>query len=191
MHDTVMSLLPRGPIWNFIGDASRLFTGITAALQRVYDALRSAQAESMPHTADATLPEWCEAMAIAYNPTMPKEKTRRMLWAMFTAEQNCTPGGLAIQLAKEYAGLSIAEDSATGYSITGTVETATDALRVGAILARYAPLHLIPTVFGYTAATAGNPNPVPPSPVGGSILNVSGSAVCGIATSGLATCGVV
>lgn len=77
------------------------------------------------------------------------------------------------------------------YSISGTVDTVQDARRVGAILAHFAPLHLVPTVFGYTAPTAGNPNPVPSNPTGSEILSSQALARVGIAACGLARCGKV
>jgi len=111
---------------------------------------------------------------------------------MLTATGNSTRDGLALQLSKEYPGLTVGEPSAFSVEITGTVDRSQDARRVGAILAHFAPLHLVPTVFGYTAATAGNPNPVPPVPGidNASILSTNAFARCGVASSGLARCGL-
>jgi len=76
------------------------------------------------------------------------------------------------------------------YSISGTVDRIQDARRVGAIVAHFAPLHLVPTVLGFTAATAGNPNPVPTVPTtGGSITSISAVARSGVSTTGLARTG--
>lgn len=192
MKRTLELLFPRGYLWRFIGDSAKLIEALAMSLDRAKEAIDQMRAESIPRTALHTIPEWYQTLGIQYDDTLPLEKHRTILSAMATAESTCLRGGLEVQLAKEYSGLTLTEDSGTGYSITGIVPTENDALRVGAILARLAPLHLVPTVFGYTAATAGNPNPVPPSPgeAGGSILNMTDIPICGVATCGVTTCGV-
>jgi len=192
MRRALELLLPRGYLWRLIGDASKLVEALGISLDRAKDLIDQTRREAIPKTAFYTLPEWHASLGIKYDPTVATEKQRVMLDAMHTANGNCSLGGLAVQIAKEYAGLSISEDTVSGYSISGTVETETDAMRVGAILSRFAPLHLIPTVFGFTAATGGNDNPVPPTPGagGGSIINMTDLALCGVATCGTTTCGV-
>jgi hypothetical protein len=184
-------LLPRGLIWRFTGEASIMFDGIAESLQRAKEKIDQARYESRPITALDTLPEWHRAMGIAYDPTLPIERQRAMLDAILTATGNATPEGLALQIGKEYAGLTVSETGPLAFAISGTVERVQDARRVGAIISHFAPLHLVPTVFGYTAPTAGNPNPVPPSPDldDPSIISTNPVARCGVATTGLARIG--
>jgi len=184
-------LLPRGLIWRFIGEASIMFDGISIALQTAKEKIDQARAESRPATALDTLPEWHSAMGITYDPTLPIDHQRRMLDAILTATGNATPDGLALQISKEYSGLTVNETGPLAFSITGQVERVQDARRVGSIISHFAPLHLVPTVFGYTAPTAGNPNPVPPSPSldDPSIISTNPVARCGVASSGLARVG--
>lgn len=183
-------LFPRGPLWHFTGDAVLLFDSIALSLDAVKDKIDQARAESIPATALDTLPEWHSTLGIAYDETLPLERQRNMLTAILTADGTATRDGLAYQIAKEYPGLSVTEDSAFGYSVSGTVDRIQDARRVGAIAAHFAPLHLVPTVLGFTAPTAGNPNPVPPVPnTGSSIISVSAVARAAVASLGLARCG--
>jgi hypothetical protein len=185
-------LLPRGPIWRFSGDAANMFSGMALALDRAKEKIDQAKAESLPGTALDTLPEWHRALGIAYDPTLPLDRQRAMLEAMYTASGNATKDGLTLQISKEYPGIAVTESSAFAYEITGTVERSQDARRIGAICSHFAPLHLVPTVFGYTAPTAGNPNPVPPVPGinNASILSTNAYARCGVASTGLARCGL-
>lgn len=192
MKKTLDLLLPRGYLWRFIGDGSRLIEGLAVSLDRTKASIDKVRTEALPETAVDTLKEWHAELGVKYDPTVPIETQQRRLSAIHTAKGGCTLGGLSVQLEKEYSGLSVTESSATAFAINGTVPTLEDAMRVGAIISRHAPLHLIPTIFGYTAATAGNENPVPPSAsdLDGSILSLTDEAVSGVAVCGLTTCGL-
>lgn len=190
--DKVLRLLfPRGYLWKIIGDGSQVIHALSLSLDRAKDEIDRVRLEAIPATAVDTLPEWHADLGIQYDPTVPVEVQQRRLAALITAKDGCTLGGLQVQLEKEYTGLTITE-SAGSFSITGTVATLEDAMRVGAIIARHAPLHLVPTIFGYTAPTEGNENPVPPSAedLDGSIESLADEAVCGVAVCGLTTCGL-
>lgn len=168
-----------------------MIEGIATFLERVKAVLDNARSESMPATATDTLLEWHHALGIKYDPTLPLEKQRAMLDAIITAGGSATKDGLALQISKEYSGLAVAETDGTNYAITGQVQTSQDARRVGAICAHFAPLHLVPTVFGYTAPTSGNGNAVPvvPNTDDGSIISTNRLARCGVVTTGLARVG--
>lgn len=183
-------LLPRGPIWRFVGDAANFFAGLALSLDRAKETIDQIRAESRPSTALDTLPDWHHALGVAYDPTLPVARQRAMLDAILTADGNSTKDGLAYQLAKEYDGLTVSETSATAFAVDGTVDRIQDARRVGAIVAHFAPLHLVPTVLGFTAATAGNPNPIPPVPsTTGTIKSTNAFARAGVASCGLARVG--
>ena len=185
---------PKGRLWKLIGDAQKLIDGISIQFQITKDLIDNAKIESFPGTAVETLPEWHDALGVHYDKTLPIEKQQKMLAGIKTATGSSTLNGLAYQVAKEYQGLTITErpgGDPMAYEVTGTVDTVQDARRVGAILAHFAPLHLVPTVFGYTAPTAGNPNPIPSNPTGSEILSSQAFARVGIAACGLARCGKV
>lgn len=192
MKKTLDLLLPRGYLWRFIGDGSRLIEGLSVSLDRTKTSIDKIRTEALPATAVDTLKEWHAELGVKYDATVPVETQQKRLSAIHTAKGGCTLGGLSVQLEKEYTGLTVTESSASAFAITGKVATLEDAMRVGAIIARHAPLHLIPTIFGYTAATEGNENPVPPSAsdIDGSIESLADEAVCAVAVCGLTTCGL-
>lgn len=185
---------PKGRLWKLIGDAQKLIVGMSVQLQAAKDKIDATILESNPATAVETLPEWHDALGVFYDPTLPMAKQQKMLAAIKTATGNSTKAGLGFQLEKEYPGLTITErplGAVNEYAVDGTVETIQDARRVGAILAHFAPLHLLPTVFGYTAPTTGNPNPVPTNPTSPDILSTQFFARVGVAACGLARVGKV
>lgn len=198
MRRALELLFPRGLLWRFIEDAARLVEGISISLDRAKDLVRQAEAESLPSSALETLPEWHQVLGVRYNPTAPVAKQRAMLAAILTASGNSTPAGLKVQLDKEYppepenSGLTVTEPGPFSYAVDGQILTETDAMRVGAICTHFAPLHLVPTVFGFTAPTPGNPNPVPPTPDwdDGIIISLDDETnICGASTCGVAVCG--
>lgn len=192
MKKTLDLLLPRGYLWRFIGDGSRLMDGLSKSLDRAKADIDRIRTEATPATAVETLKEWHAELGVKYDPTVLEATQQRRLSAIHTAKGGCTLGGLSAQLEKEYSGLTITETSASEFAITGKVATLEDAMRVGAIIARHSPLHLVPTIFGYTAPTEGNTNPVPPSAsdLDGSIESLTDEAVCAVAVCGLTTCGL-
>lgn len=185
---------PKGRLWKFIGDAQNLIIGISLQFQAAKDQIDAAVTESFPGTAVETLPEWHEALGVKYDSTLPIDKQQKMLASIKTASGTATKPGLELQISKEYTGLTLTErpgGDPLAYEVTGTVDTIQDARRIGAILAHFAPLHLVPTVFGYTAPTQGNPNPIPPTPSTPSILSTQNFARVGVAACGLARVGKV
>lgn len=164
----IKSIFPRGKL-NLRADGEAIQGGIADAVDDLKDAGRSVITEGWPGTAVDQLPAWHNTLGVAYDPTARSiTEQQTMLEAMETAVGGSTLAKLQAQLDKEFGGrvvvseayiiglmglakcglarcgLSTATIYAYGYDVTGTVYSSTEAARVAAILARYAPAHLRP-----------------------------------------------
>lgn len=194
--DTALRLLlPRGIAWALRGDGDKLLRGVAKSLERVRAVTDSLVADSRPGSAsETTLREWHAALGQRYDPTRPVSVQRARLEAFRSSAGGATKALLEQQLQLEYPAVSVAEITASGecgldeagvaycggtdadysplyYDIVGTVDTDEDALRVGDIISRFAPLHLIGSTDLLT------------------ILSLSETAECGLGISGLEECG--
>jgi hypothetical protein len=173
MRDALGLLFPRGYLWRMTGEIAALLDGVALSLDRVKAYADQIRRESIPSSAVDTLPEWHDALYVKYDENISPDDQRRRLGAMFSADGNATGPGLEYQLAKEFHDLSVVEGGPNAFDVTGTVATEQDSLRVGAILARYAHLHLTPGTGGLE------------------VLSVNGTCRCGAAVCGIAICGNV
>ena len=166
--DALTSLLPRGRL-RLRRDGQAIIGGIADAVEDLKTSGRSLLTESWPGTAVDTLPQWHATMGIAYDPTARSvAEQQTMLAAMESAQGGSTLALLQAQLDKEFGGRVVVSEAyvtgvsgvaksgltrcglassivyTLGYDVTGTVYSSTEAARVAAILARYAPAHLEP-----------------------------------------------
>lgn len=168
--------LPKGKAISLILDDP-----MVKALAEQFECLRSAirliPLEANPGTATYTLPEWHEALGQRYDPTLPIEDQRARLEAQRLAIGGMTLHQLQEQINKELPEITVAEVSAsaesgvaesgvmrsggvdgdyspTFYDVKGSLDNEEQARRLAAVIARYAPAHLVPcssiTVKGIT-----------------------------------------
>jgi hypothetical protein len=191
-------LLPRGRPWLLPGDGWKLAEGIGATLQRPRDAARSAIAEARPGTAVLMLPEWCDALGIKYDATLPVADMQARLAAQDTALGDLTLNEINEQIHRELPLISVieitipAESSIAGeaecgaeecgsevtgteinpyqYMLYGTLKDEAEEARLIAIVQRFLPLHLTPQ---YTIT----------------LLSASGTTEAGLDVCGIAECG--
>lgn len=166
--DSLRLLWPRGRAWRKVPD-SPLALALGDVLDDARDVVRQIVSESRPGTATDTLPEWNAALGLAYDLSRPIEEMRERLESIRLSVGGMTLSLLRNQMAREFPGVVINEISATSelglmecgvsycgavdgdysptmYEVTGTVADDYDATRVVAILAHYAPAHLIADV---------------------------------------------
>ncbi len=165
-------LLPRGHAWLLPAGTGQLVDGLADTLDRPRVFARGALAEVSPATATDMLPEWHAALGQRYDPTQTLEAQRRKLEAIVTSQGGVTPNQLNAQMHKELPGVDFVEIVETDttavcgvgevglaecgsvlegtefnpfiYEVTGTVDNDTEAARVIAVIAHFAPLHLMP-----------------------------------------------
>lgn len=168
VSDALRLLWPRGRAWRKVPD-SPLALALGDVLDDARDTVRQIVAESRPGTATDTLPEWHAALGMAYDPLRPVAEMRERLESVRLSVGGMTLSLLRSQMAREFPGVTINEISATSemglaecgvsycaavdgdysptmYEVTGTVLDDYEATRVVAILAHYAPAHLIADV---------------------------------------------
>jgi hypothetical protein len=165
----IASLLPRGKAWRALAASS-----LVLALEDVFSDARAAVMgiilESRPGTATDTLAEWHAALGLRYDPTRPLNEQRARLEAVRLSVGGMTRNQLQRQINLEFPDLVVSEVSANGecgvgecgvsycngkegdysptyYDVTGTLLDETQIARLGAILAHFAPAHLIPCLF--------------------------------------------
>jgi hypothetical protein len=166
--EAVKSLLPAGRL-RLKGDGGAITGGMADAVDALKVEGRKVLTESWPGTAVDTLPQWHETLGIAYDPTARSTaEAQTMLAAMESGRGGNTLASLQAQLDKEFGGRVVVSEAyitgasgiavsglarcglsssiiySLGYTVSGTVYSSTEAERVGAILARYAPAHLEP-----------------------------------------------
>jgi hypothetical protein len=168
IFDAIKSVMPGGQLKLSVYGVA-IQGGHADALTDLRAAMRSTITESWPGTAVDTLPQWHATLGVFYDPLardIPSQQV--MLAAMETAEGSCTLAGLQAQLDKEFGGRVVVSEAyiigtigqalcglarcglgtpiiyTSGYNVTGTVFSSTEAARVAAILARYGPAHLLP-----------------------------------------------
>lgn len=160
-------LVPPGAAWLLPGGAGDLADGLADTLERPRTFARSALAETLPYTATDMLEEWHEALGQAYDPTQTLTAQRTKLDAIMTATGGVKINDLNNQLHKELPNVDVEEISVSAevgeaecgvaecagvdgdidpfrYIVTGTVDNDDEAARCQAILAHFAPLHLVP-----------------------------------------------
>lgn len=189
------ALFPRGHAWQLPGRFGLLADGLSESFERLRLFLRAVVGESLPGTAEATLPEWYEALGIPYDPTLSLEQRRARAEGAYTAVGGQSFGYLQERLQAELPetyilegeieDVGVAATSGVGrsglmrsgagnplhtFSVLGFVETTDEYNRLLAILARIFPLHLSPII-------------------GVSIRSQLGLARSGIAKSGVARSG--
>ncbi len=198
MRQVLDRLHPSGSAWRIIGTLALVMDGLGDYLERVRQFIRAAQAESLPYTATDMLPEWHEALGQRYDATQTPDYQRRMLDAIWTAFGGVQLNKLNLQMHKELADVDVVEIVSAGtssiageaecgaeecnstvatteinpyvYMVAGTVQNDTEAARVAAVLAHFAPLHL----QAQSSLT---------------ILTDSKTAECGLDVCGIAECG--
>ncbi len=169
IRDSLRSLLPRGRAFWLGNDGEKVLQGVSESIEEVRTGGQTVSRESWPGTAVDTLPQWHATMGVQYDPlarTIAEQQT--MLSAMETAIGGNTLALLQAQFDKEFDGRIVVSEAylygvtgravcgigrcgvsteivyALGYNITGTVNSATEAARIVAIIARYGPAHLTP-----------------------------------------------
>lgn len=191
-------LLPRGRPWLLPGDGGKLAEGIGTTLERPRTAARAAIAEARPGTALLMLPEWCDALGIKYDVTLPVADLQARLAAQDTALSDLTLNEINEQIHRELPNISVieitipAESSIAGeaecgaeecgsevtgteinpyqYMLYGTLKDEAEEARLIAIVQRFLPLHLTPQ---YTIT----------------LLSASGTTEAGLDVCGIAECG--
>lgn len=166
--DMLRLLWPRGRAWDQVPD-SPLALALGDILDQARDTILQIVAESRPGTATDTLPEWHAALGQAYDLSRPVEEMRARLESVRLSVGGMTLGMLRIQMAREFPDVEINEIPTTSeyglmeygvsifgavagdyspqmYEVLGTVADDYEATRVVAILAHYAPMHLIADV---------------------------------------------
>jgi len=192
MRDAFRLLFPRGRAWRLIHD-DPLTIALGEALEAARLAARKIVAEANPGTATDTLPEWHAALGLQYDETLPLATQRERLENIRLSVGGMTRNQLQEQVTREFSGVIISEVSATSecgaaeagveqcagvegdyspvyFDVSGELNNDAEAARVAAIIAHFAPLHLVPcssmTILGLTATTE------------------SGLAICGIEECG-------
>lgn len=193
MERCLRLMFPRGRPWALAGDADPLVRGIAITLERPRAAARAIVAESLPLEATESLPEWCEDLGLAYDPTLPQADTRARVDATLCALGDITLNALQVQIDRELYGVIVSEvssDSGAGadecgvarcgavagdysdryYDVDGTVLTEEQLARLTLILQHFAPLHLEACVIvGVTGLNS---------------TSEAGAAVCGLEQTG-------
>lgn len=195
MDKVIRIVWPRGRAHRLAGHGESLLTALGAVLDDARTTARSIIAESKPATASDTLPEWHDALGLAYDATRPIDEQRNRLEAMRFSVGGSTLNMLQRQIAKELPDIIVSEVPAFGesgvaecgvaytggltgdysptyYDVSGTLLDEYQERRLDAILDHFAPLHLIPSTYSVI------------------ILSLTATAETGMATSGLAECGV-
>lgn len=166
--DAIKSLIPSGRL-RLNADGGAIRDGIGDAVNALKTSGRTVITEGWPGTAVDTLPQWHDTLGIAYDPlARSTAEAQLMLAAMESGKGGNTLASLQAQLDKEFFGRVVVSEAyitgvtgvaitglatcglsssiiyAFGYNVSGTVYSSTEAARVSAILARYAPAHLQP-----------------------------------------------
>jgi len=166
---SIRSLIARGRALWLKDHGNKVIDGVAVPVETLKTEVRKIIDESWPGTAVDTLPQWHSTLGVAYDASARSVAEQQvMLSAMETAQGGSTLGKLQAQFDKEFlgrvvvsesylygitgravcgmarCGVSIALIYPTGYTITGTIYSSTEASRVAAIIARYGPAHLTP-----------------------------------------------
>ena len=191
-------LFPPGHAWTLTGTLGDLVDALAMSFSRLRTFFRGILTESLPGTAEETLPEWYESQGLEYNPTLPLAKRQKRAESAYVATGgqgfNYLQDRLQAELPEVYITESTGEDSAGVAAITGIarcgiercgkgillhsflvqgyVEDSGEYNRLLSILARIFSLHLAP-IMGVTNK---------------SILGIDR---CGIGRTGTARCGNV
>ena len=177
--DSLRLALPSGSAWRKIA-ASPLALALGDVLEAARETIHSIAAEAHPGTASATLPEWHETLGIKYDASRPLDEQRARLEATRLSVGGMTLSMLQAQVSREYPGVTVSEvpadplagDDECGvsycggevgdysplyYDVSGELADDYEALRVGAIVAHFAPLHLVAcsslTIAGISATS--------------------------------------
>lgn len=139
-------LFPPGNAWLLRGTLGLLMDGIADSLTRARDFLRGLLRESIPGTAEATLPDWFAALGIAYYASIPLAEQRQQAKAAYTSAGGQSLGYIRDQIQIELPNVYLTEDEEDVFKfhVLGDVPTSRNYLRLLSIISRIAPAHLEP-----------------------------------------------
>jgi len=144
MHTALKRLLPTGRALKFVGQGEQVLEALGTSLERPKEFLRSVQDEALPYTATNTIDEWLELFGIAVPSDTTLEEKRKI-----AAEAIAAIGGQSIdyinsRIQAVFPNVYIVENTVFTYNVLGFYPYARDFSRIQAIIARTAPLHLVP-----------------------------------------------
>jgi len=192
MQTCLRLLWPRGRAWALVGN-SALGLALGDIFEESRETVRSIVTESRPGMATETLEDWHAALGQIYDPSRPVAEQQARLESIRLSVGGMTLNQLQEQIAREFPGVTVSEVTTSAecdldecgvaycggvdgdysplyYDVKGELADDYEALRVGAILAHYAPAHLIACSYL-------------------TVEGVTGTAECGVALCGIEECG--
>lgn len=152
IHTALRRLLPGGRAFRLTGQASNMLDGLADSLCRPRLFLRNVQAEALPATASATIDQWLDLLGISVPAGTTLGDKRKIAAAELTATGGQSLEYINGRLQAIFPNVYVEESedgSGVGpftfyYYVRGFYPYASDFLRILSILARIAPLHLVP-----------------------------------------------
>jgi uncharacterized protein YmfQ (DUF2313 family) len=140
------SLLPPGHPWSLPPVFRAVLTAIALSFERLKTAIDAVVTESLPSTADETLPEWYSALGLTYDPTLSLAVRQAIAKQAYTAVGGQTLPSLQTALQTAHPDITIstvAPDGHKYYQLDGYTDPETEARALG-LVDRIGPAEMEP-----------------------------------------------